>query len=266
MKPTDFFREHPVFTSQEYAHFLERERRPGARTQEALLAYHIKAGHLLHLKRGLYAVIPPGASPESFIADPYLIAGKLCEDAIIGYHTALAFYGKSHSVTHQFCVFTQNRSTSFVIQQNFFRLVPFPKSLVKQQKTFFGIKMIPYQGSELRVTSFERTLVDMLDRSSLSGEWEEIWCSLESVEYFDIDKVIEYTLLLNKSTTTALVGFYLEQHQKELHVKETDLLKLKAHTPKKPHYINRQKKTLKKFNARWNLMVPIEIVEQSWKE
>jgi predicted transcriptional regulator of viral defense system len=262
----DFFREHPVFTSQEYAYFLEKERRAGDRNREASLAYHLKAGHLLHLKRGLYAVVPPGGSLESFIADPYLIAGKLSEDAVIGYHTALAFYGKSHSITHQFCVLTENRPTRLVIQQNAFRLVSFPQSLLKQQQAFFATKLIPYQGSELRVTSFERTLVDMLDRPSLSGEWEEIWRSLESVEYFDIDKVIKYTLLLNKATTTALVGFYLEQHQQELHVKETDLEILQAHTPKEPHYIDRQKKTLKKFNARWNLVIPAEIIEKSWKE
>jgi len=92
MKTIDFFRKHRVFTSQEYNDFLKKTGRTGARTQEALLAYHIKVGHLIHLKRGLYAVVTPGAAPASFIADPYLIASKLCEDAVIGYHTDLAFY------------------------------------------------------------------------------------------------------------------------------------------------------------------------------
>jgi predicted transcriptional regulator of viral defense system len=137
---------------------------------------------------------------------------------------------------------------------------------VSKAKNFFAVKKIPHQGCVLHVTSFERTLVDMLDRPQLSGGWGEIWRSLESVEYFDIDRVIEYTRLLNKSTTTALVSFYLEQHQKELHVKDFHLEQLQAHCPKQPHYVDRGKKLTSKFNARWNLMIPLEIIEQSWRE
>ena len=45
-------------------------------------------------------------------------------------------------------------------------------------------------GLAVRVTSLERTLVDVLDRTDLSGGWEEIWRSLEMVEFFDLDVVI----------------------------------------------------------------------------
>jgi predicted transcriptional regulator of viral defense system len=266
MKPKDFFNQYPVFTSQEYARFLEQEKRTGTRTQEALLSYHVKAGNLIRIKRGLFAVVPQGASAESYAVDPYLIAAKLSDDAVLAYHTALAFYGKSYSVTHQFCVLTQKRPASIIVRQDNFRLVSFPESLRKQGKEFFAVKIVPHQGYELRVTSFERTLVDMLDRPQLSGGWEEIWRSLESVEYFDIDRVIEYARLLNKATTTALVGFYLEQHQKELHVKDFHLEQLQAHCPKQPHYVDRGKKLTSKFSARWNLMIPLEIIEQSWRE
>jgi len=42
----------------------------------------------------------------------------------------------------------------------------------------------------------ERTLVDVLDAPEHGGGWEEIWLSLESVEFFDLDAVIEYALKL----------------------------------------------------------------------
>lgn len=63
-------------------------------------------------------------------------------------------------------------------------------------------------GVDLRVTSLERTLVDVLDRPDLSGSWEEIWRSLESIEFFDLDQVITYALLLGNATTAAKVGFF----------------------------------------------------------
>jgi predicted transcriptional regulator of viral defense system len=266
MTPKDFFSQHPVFTSQEYAQFLEKEEHAGERTQEALLSYHVKAGNLVRVRRGLFAVVPSGASPESYIVDPYLVAVRLVDDAVIGYHSALAFYGKSYSVTHQFCVLTHSRSADILFREDAFRLVLFPKALRKKNQELFGVKTILHRGCQLLVTGFERTLVDMLDRPDLSGGWEEVWRSLESVEYFDLDKVIEYALLLDSVTTIALVGFYLEQHQKELRVKDSHLVQLEMRRPKQPHYVDKQQKSSSKFNSRWNLIIPIEIIEQTWKE
>lgn len=65
-------------------------------------------------------------------------------------------------------------------------------------------------GLSVRVTSLERTLVDVLVRPDLGGGWEEIWRSLEMVEFFDLDVVIDYTLLFENATTAAKVGFFLE--------------------------------------------------------
>ncbi len=254
MKPKDFFNQNPVFTSQEYAAFLKREKRSGTRAQEALLSYHIKTGNLVRIRRGLFGVIPQGASPESYSFDPYLVAAKLDEGGVIGYHSALAFYGKSYSVTHQFVVLGYKRQINFTFHSDNFRLVQFPISLYKKNLEYFGAKTISHRNCLLRVTSFERTLVDMLDRPELSGGWEEIWRSLESVEYFDVDKIVEYALLLDKATTTAMVGFYLEQHQKELRVKESHLNQLEKHRPKQPHYIDRKNKSQGKLDMRWNYL------------
>ena len=35
----------------------------------------------------------------------------------------------------------------------------------------------------------------------------------ESVEFFNLDRVVEYALLLKNATTVARVGFFLEQHR-----------------------------------------------------
>ncbi len=266
MKPFDFFNQFPVFTSQEYAEFLAQNAHPNQRTQEALLSYHIKAGNLIRIRRGLYAVVPQGASANTFLPDPYLIAAKLTNDAIISYHSALAFYGKSYSVSHQFCISTQARSTKILFRDDLFRLILLPKTLRETQQQNFDVKKIIYRGCQIAITGFERTLVDTLDRPDLSSGWEEIWRSLESIEYLDIDKIIQYAILLGNATTTALVGFYLEQHQTELRVKETHLAQLAAHRPKQPHYLDAKTHTSSKLNSRWNLMIPTELVEKSWEE
>ncbi len=45
--------------------------------------------------------------------------------------------------------------------------------------------------------------MDVLDRPDLGGGWEEIWRSLEMVEFFDLDVVIKYTLLLENAPTSS---------------------------------------------------------------
>ena len=64
-------------------------------------------------------------------------------------------------------------------------------------------------GIDVIVTGFERTMVYEPSRSELSGSREEIWRSLESIEFFDLDLVDEYLSLLDNSTTYAKVGFTL---------------------------------------------------------
>jgi predicted transcriptional regulator of viral defense system len=75
-------------------------------------------------------------------------------------------------------------------------------------------------GQQVLVTSLERTLVDVLDRPYLCGSWEEIWLSLESIEYLDMDQVLKYAFLLANSTTIAKLGFFLETHREPLMIPE----------------------------------------------
>ena len=48
-------------------------------------------------------------------------------------------------------------------------------------------------------------------RHGTEGGWKEIWRSLESVEFFDLDAVTDYLFKLASSVTVAKVGFYLER-------------------------------------------------------
>lgn len=118
----------------------------------------------------------------------------------------------------------------------------------------------------LRVASLERTLVDVLDRPDLSGSWEEIWRSLESVEFLDLDKVVEYALLLVNATTGAKVGFFLEQHREPFMVEDRHLKALHDLRPRQAHYLDRSKRTPGRRVSEWNLVVPGEVLERAWGE
>jgi predicted transcriptional regulator of viral defense system len=211
-------------------------------------------------------VVQPGASPADASVDPYLVASRMTADAVLGYHTALEFHSRAHSVFEMFQYLTSRAARAVVFRSYRFEPVLFPKPLRDTKKELFGVKRVNRNGLDVRVTNFERTLVDVLDRPDLSGGWEEIWRSLESVEFFDLEQVIEYALLLGNSTTIAKVGFFLEQHRDSLMVSDDCLRILREHRPKQPHYLERNTDRSGKLVSDWNLIVSEEILQRSWSE
>ena len=109
------------------------------------------------------------------------------------------------------------------------------------------------------------TYQDVLDAPDYGGSWEEIWRSLESIEFFDLDFVIDYALRLGSALTIARVGFFLEQHRKALMVEERHLEALRPRAPKQGRYFDRQRHGGKLVHP-WNLIVPKDVLERSWAE
>ncbi len=265
MKSLEFFAKRPVFTYDEFVAALGRKDQ-AKRTRDALLAYHVRTGRLVHVRRGLYVTVPRGTDPARCPVDPYLLAAKLTDDAVLAYHTALEFHGRAHSVMERFIYLTARHSRALDFRGQRFQAVPVPKALRENGRETLGVKTAERQGAAVRVTSLERTLVDLLDRPGLGGGWEEIWRSLESVEFFDLDRVVEYALALRNATTAAKVGFYLEVHRKALMATDDHLKPLREHRPKEPHYLDRASRKPGRLAGKWNLVVPVEVLERSWEE
>ncbi len=266
MKHDEFFRTHPVFTGEELSKHLSSHGEVGGRAREALLAYHQKAGRVVRVRRGLYAVIPPGADKDSYPVDPFLVAAKLTPDSVLSHHTALEFHGKAYSLHARITYATSTPPGPLTFRSHVFRGTRFPLALLRAGKIHAAVSTPDRAGVTIRVTSLERTLVDVLDRPDLSGSWEEIWRSLESVEFFDLDTVVQYALLLGNATTVAKVGFFLEQHREPLMVDDRHLEPLRDLRPRQPHYLDRAKRTSGRLVPEWNLVVPPEVLNRSWGE
>ena len=266
VKHETFFRRHPVFTGEELAEHLSSNGEAGTRTQESLIAYHTRAGHLLRVRRGLFAVIPPGADGETYPVDPYLVAAKLTRDSVLTHHTALEFHGRAYSVWQQITYSASRPVEKLAFRFHVFQGTRFPEALRRLRKAHFDVLTRDRAGVPVRVASLERTLVDVLDRPQQSGGWEEVWRSLESVEFFNLDKVVEYTLLLDNSTTASKVGFFLDQHRESLMVDERHLQPLREMRPRQPHYLDRNRRGSGNLETAWNLVIPSEVAERSWAE
>jgi predicted transcriptional regulator of viral defense system len=266
MKLANFFDKHHVFTVAELSEYLSKRGPRDPWNRKKLLDHHRKQGRIVSVRRGLYAVVPSGTTPEHSPVDPYLVAAKMADDSVLCCHTALEFYGKAYSVYNRFHYFSRSRPVTLRFRSYEFRRVAFPKSLLDVGKETFEVKVAERLGLDVKVTSFERTLVDVLHRPHLVGSWEEIWRSLESIEFFNLNAVVDYALLLGNATTVSKVGFFLEQHRETLMVSDEHLQRLWKHRPQKPHYMVRSERKLGRFIDKWNLVVPLEILTRSWME
>jgi predicted transcriptional regulator of viral defense system len=106
MKLKSFFEVHPVFRYEEFSEFMTTQGTPRPASWRQQLSYHQKTGHLIHIRKFLYAV-KPMISQEHWV-DPYLIASRATADAIIAYHTALELHGIAYTTFNEF-TFLSNR-------------------------------------------------------------------------------------------------------------------------------------------------------------
>ncbi len=262
----EFLARHAVFTVDELDRFLSDRGSGNKNTRKSLLSYHRKQGRIVRIRRGLYASIPWGMDAPSAPINPYLVAAKLTKDATLAYHTALEFHGRAYSVHWRIVYVSASKSLPLTFQSHTFRSAPVPPPILAKGQQMFGVSRQNRSGVGVLVTNHERTLVDVLDRPELTGSWEEIWRSLESVEFFDLDQVIEYTRLLENATTAAKVGFFLEQHRESLMVEEVHLEALRKLRPRQPHYLMRGKRKDCHWVKDWNLMIPTEILNRDWEQ
>lgn len=265
MTLADFLARHPVFTTDEVAAFLAARGTTNPRARERLLAHYRQSGRVVRVRRGLYATMPLGADAATAPVDPYLVAAKLAEDSVLAYHSALAFHGRSYSIPSRVVFVSATRVQPVELPNATIVRAPVPAALAAEDAADFGVDEHNRSGVIVRVTTFERTLVDVLDRPDLGGGWEEIWRSLESVEFFDLDEVTAYVRLLGNATTAAKVGFYLDQHRDELMVEDRHLDPLLKLRPSRPHYLERDRRTGGRWIQRWNLMVPPKVLDRSWE-
>lgn len=266
MNSTDFFFTNPVFTHQEFVGFLDPEGTRNRDSIEALLAYHVKVGHVVRVRRGVFAVVPRGTMPTAVRPDVFQLSMKLADDAVIAFHSALEFQGRAYSLFSRHYFVTRHRLRPFVFAGTTYVPVELSTVLCSSSGPQSGTKSVPYKGGTVNVTTFERTLVDVLDSPQYCGGWEEAWRSLESVDFFDLDAVIELTLLRRNATLNAKVGFYLSQHREELMVEDVHLNALLPHVPKQARYMDRKMRGSASLVQPWNLIVPDAIQLRSWEE
>ena len=249
----EFFSKNLVFT---LAAFVAA----GAPNRSATVAYRhlnyfVRVGRLKRVRSGLYAVVPAGVAPETYIPDPYLVAWAVGRGAPLGYHTALELLGVGHSVFRTKMVLTDRRAAAFDFDGHRVEFAPPPPRLRTRGDTELGVTTLRYLTAELKITGRERTLVDCLLHPSRAGGLEEVLNSVNGFGVLDLSALEEYLLALGSRRAWATTGYYLEKRQTHLFVPEHVLEQLAAQRPKSRQYWLAGQRG-GRLASRWNLIVP----------
>ncbi len=242
---------HPVFRVEDFVRTHAEAGQRSASTSLTLLKRGVASGRYLHLRRGLYAVVPPGVAPERAEVDPFLLACALTPDAVVAFHAALELHGRAYSTWNRLHVWAHHRSKPWTWRG--VEIIPVLQTA--EGATGPGTVTRPHAGGVVRVTTLERTLVDVLDQPDKGGGWEEILRSVAMIEFVDVGAVVADALARGRALTAARVGWVLGLRREAWHVEEGVLAALQARRPATPTYLDASRSP-GRLDPAWNLIVP----------
>jgi predicted transcriptional regulator of viral defense system len=253
-KVTDqFFDTHPVFSLEEAVKFLAP---PGGRVGTIeRLKYHLDSGRLKGIVREIYAVVPPGVSPDNFYPDPFLVAAAARPDCVFAYHSALELLGAAHSTWNVHTLFVQSPRREILLGEIQIKFLSYPKILLSNNSRKIGTSKVERQGKWLTTTGEERTLVEGFRNPQYAGGVEELLQSASGFSVLDLDLLEKILSNYNALKLWSAVGWFLEQFQKTFHVPDSYLTRLEIHKPLSPAYLLRSQRG-GQLVERWNLIIP----------
>ncbi|MBQ4254992.1 MAG: hypothetical protein II721_03215 [Bacilli bacterium] len=157
------------------------------------------AKKIVRLRKGLYATINP--ITKAPYASIYEIGCAIHRGGVIGYLSALHFYGLGHQAVFQATVITPLRYKEEEVDGLSYRFI---KGDVDN-----GVNS-SFRMAPILVTDLERTIVDALDRPDLCGGMEEVWNSISLVEYLDEGRVLSNLKRIGHRFTYKKAGFLFQ--------------------------------------------------------
>lgn len=278
-----YFATHDVFRADEFRTYLAAR---DVRSARPLLNYYVSKRQVWRMQPGVYASVRPKPVHQRAVSfalpiplcvpewapasvDPCLAASKMTPDATLSHHTALESHGCAHNMGFRLVYTAHYPRPDLRLRGGLVRGTRTPESLLARGDAHCETLVVGrYQQ---RITTLERTLVDILDRPYLCGDWEDLgWAYADAACLHEVDlpRLIAYALRLNHPFTCVKAGYFLELYQTDFDFDPALLNPLRAFRPRRTRAFDPEAKRCgvpHAYVADWNLHVPIEIQERTWE-
>ncbi len=213
-----------------------------------------KKGWILHLKRGLYAIVPLEIGPKGadvFIIHDFVIASYLTKPYYIGYWSALNYHGLTDEIPRTIFVATLEAKKPLKILNSDFYFV----KLVK--KKFFGFESVTIEKNKINISNKEKTMADCLDHPEHAGGIEEVARSIFfNHKELNLELIEKYLSKMGNLTALKRFGYILETCNLKY--------KPKAKLSKGFGLLDPLSPTKGPYNKKWMLIINREIAPERW--
>ena len=210
------------------------------------LALSQKNRDIIRIRNNLYSLIDP--ITKSAAANRFQIASKITPTAFVAYHSALEYYGLSNQVFGEVTV-------GSLTQFNNFQFEGVDYNCQKEKNNAF---VLNNAGEHVRVTSLERTIVDCIDKISLSGGIEEVISALNQIKVVNTTDLLKILADRNEIFLYQKVGFLLEFFRESMSLPDSFFKECQQKTTRKTRYFLNDDFKDVAFNKKWKLIAPLD--------
>jgi predicted transcriptional regulator of viral defense system len=177
---------------------------------EKLLNSMVHKELLMHIKKGMYYLIPYEQSADSFMPDWHLLAPYLVKDQpyYVGYYAALQIHGLTTqpSLKEKIVVNHQIRPTILTVKGISFQFI------YHNSNHFFGYRKTWIDAyHQVNCSDIEKTIIDALFQPGYAGGIIEIAKALYlSKKQLDVEKLFNYSQQFQSKAVIKRLGFLLE--------------------------------------------------------
>jgi predicted transcriptional regulator of viral defense system len=209
---------------------------------------------LMHIKKGVYYLIPYEQSADSFMPDWHLLATYLAKDQpyYIGYYAALQIHGLTTqpSLKEQIVVNQQIRPALLTVKGISFQFI------YHNPKHFFGYRKTWIDSfHQANCSDVEKTIIDSLFQPGYAGGIVEIAKALYLFKkQLDIEKLLNYSQQFQSQAVIKRLGFLLEL----LEINSPNLERLQKIKTPSTVALDPELPSTGKINTRWSIQQNID--------
>lgn len=228
-----------------------------SRQRAAKLAYDLRTrGFLVEVKKGLYASVPLDIDPKGFTPDPFLVVQKAMGEGYAFSHlSALALLGFEQAVRKIIHV------TKPGVRARRRRIGHLTVHVHSTRKEGWesATTRVPRGGGSLRVTTPERTLLDLTALPNSAQDYEEVLEAYRSLlPRTDIEKLLGLVIKNPSVTTRARMGHLLSVMEAETSVSDKVLSAIQESVKRASpiYFATRPHSPSNKFDRRFKVIYP----------
>lgn len=204
---------------------------------------YLRSGIIERVRRDLYVAVDLQSGLP--VVNRYVIGSNIIGNAYITHHSALAYHGFHNQESYHVYVATDNHFVTFEFENIEYSHV--------KPKIAEGV----LTENRVRVTDWERTILDCLNESDKSGGLEELLHAIRLIPTLNESKLLRYLELYDKKFLYQKTGFVLAYFKEDLNLSDYffDTCKYKLSGSKR--YFQKDIVGEVHYDADWGLYVPV---------